>query len=265
MLAKTRPQVLISVRHVEEAEEALAGGATILDVKEPRHGPLGAADATTLRAVANFVGQRARLTAACGELREAADLPDLQGFWAAKVGLSGCARLPSWPMRFEELARTLKMLSDSRSSSCLAIGSEASPTFDEGTTLAGSRSRPLLVPVAYADAENAQSPPVETVFLTALARRWPAVMIDTWDKEAGRGLFAWLSPAWLKDWANRLNRAGILLGLAGSLRVEDAPRIAEIGPAIVAFRGAACIGQGRLGHVHRDRVRSLLKNFRLAP
>ena len=37
------PQLLVSVRTPQEALDALSGGAGILDIKEPSHGPLGMA------------------------------------------------------------------------------------------------------------------------------------------------------------------------------------------------------------------------------
>ena len=42
-------RLLVSVRNGQEAEAALAGGAHVIDVKEPARGSLGRADETTLR------------------------------------------------------------------------------------------------------------------------------------------------------------------------------------------------------------------------
>ena len=60
--------LLVSVRSVAEAQEAVAGGAAIIDVKEPSRGPLGRADADVTAAIAEAVAGRAQLTVACGEL-----------------------------------------------------------------------------------------------------------------------------------------------------------------------------------------------------
>ncbi|MFM9024862.1 MAG: (5-formylfuran-3-yl)methyl phosphate synthase, partial [Planctomycetaceae bacterium] len=65
--------LLVSVRDAAEAEEALAGGASIVDVKEPRRGPLGAASAATAAAVAGAVAGHAPWTLACGELAAGAE------------------------------------------------------------------------------------------------------------------------------------------------------------------------------------------------
>ena len=40
---KPATRLLVSVRSAAEAEEALAGGAALIDVKEPANGPLGKA------------------------------------------------------------------------------------------------------------------------------------------------------------------------------------------------------------------------------
>ena len=45
------PQLLVSVRDLGEAAAALAGGADLIDVKEPIRGPLGRADEATIRGI----------------------------------------------------------------------------------------------------------------------------------------------------------------------------------------------------------------------
>ena len=50
--------LLVSVRNALEAEFAARGGANIIDVKEPARGPLGCADAQTLRNICDAIGQR---------------------------------------------------------------------------------------------------------------------------------------------------------------------------------------------------------------
>jgi uncharacterized protein (UPF0264 family) len=72
-----RPQLLVSVRDVAEAEAALAGGADIIDIKEPRRGALGMADAAMIAEIVACVDRRVPVSAALGELRE----------WAAGPGL----------------------------------------------------------------------------------------------------------------------------------------------------------------------------------
>ena len=60
--------LLVSVRSVAEAEIALAGGAAIIDVKEPSRGALGRADDTIIADIVRSVAGRAPVSAALGEL-----------------------------------------------------------------------------------------------------------------------------------------------------------------------------------------------------
>jgi hypothetical protein len=62
--------LLVSVRTPAEAEEALAGGASIVDVKEPLQGALGRAEPAVISGIAAAVGSRVPWTMACGELAQ---------------------------------------------------------------------------------------------------------------------------------------------------------------------------------------------------
>ncbi len=246
------PQVLMSVRDVAEAEEAWHGGARWLDIKEPRRGSLGASDEHVQVAIARRFAGRAWLSVAAGELLHFTRAPSIP-CWAVKVGLAGCARVPNWPQRFEQMAESLRRntsfpWSFHQVADSLALNAPA------------IWSAPWLVAVAYADAESAGAPEVATVLETAIARGWPAVMIDTWSKN-GRCLFDYLAPEFLADWSGRLRQAGIAFGLAGSLRFEHADLLQTIAPFVVAFRGAVCRNHQREQSLCRDRVRQLLRRF----
>ena len=63
-------RLLVSVRDASEALAALAGGADIIDVKEPTRGSLGMADGDAVAGVVEAVGERVPVSAALGELCE---------------------------------------------------------------------------------------------------------------------------------------------------------------------------------------------------
>ena len=128
--------LLVSVRNAAEAAEALDGGAAIIDVKEPRHGSLGAAEPEAIAAVARVVGRRRPWTMACGELGEALEgepnavarsigrrldrmLALLEGSAvppaAVKVGLAGAAGT-DWQRRLLTVFQLLPAGSDPRRS-----------------------------------------------------------------------------------------------------------------------------------------------------
>src|SRR5579883_2126939 len=61
-------RLLVSVRSADEAAAALAGGADLIDVKEPAAGALGRASEATLRAIVATVGGARPVSATIGDM-----------------------------------------------------------------------------------------------------------------------------------------------------------------------------------------------------
>jgi (5-formylfuran-3-yl)methyl phosphate synthase len=61
-------RLLVSVRSASEVGAALAGGADIIDAKEPRHGSLGAVSRRTLASITAVVPPECPLSIALGDL-----------------------------------------------------------------------------------------------------------------------------------------------------------------------------------------------------
>lgn len=238
MRSRLAPGLLVSVRSVAEAQEAVAGGAAIIDVKEPSRGPLGRADADVTAAIAEAVAGRAQVTVACGELVTgeseiaahveaianqlvAAGLPFPE---AVKVGPSRLS-LDRWRSAYERLS---------------AIVME-----------------PIeLVAVAYADWRFANAPDPTRLIEAAADGGASTILIDTCDKSAG-GLLHVAGLGRLRDWVAAARSRGLGVALAGRLTADDLPRVLAIGAQIVGVRSAACEG-GRMGRVHRGNVTELV-------
>src|SRR5689334_696643 len=93
------PGLLVSVRSADEALSALAGGAAVIDVKEPDRGPLGRADVAAWREVRRVVPADVPVSVALGELREWRGAPGpppsaFAGLSFRKLGLAGDG--PDW-------------------------------------------------------------------------------------------------------------------------------------------------------------------------
>jgi uncharacterized protein (UPF0264 family) len=73
------------------------------------------------------------------------------------------------------------------------------------------------------------------------ALRFPAVMVDTADKLVG-SLFDLASMAELQRFVACVRDAGALAGLAGALRLQHLPALAELAPDFAGFRSAVCAG-----------------------
>src|SRR5262249_26387315 len=69
--------LLVRVRSGTEGEAARHGGADLIDVKEPRRGPLGRAEREVIADVVRCVAGQRPVSAALGELAELGDLAPL--------------------------------------------------------------------------------------------------------------------------------------------------------------------------------------------
>jgi uncharacterized protein (UPF0264 family) len=228
-------QLLVSVRAGDEVAAALAGGADIIDAKEPGRGSLGPVSPEVLQAIAARVPKSVPLSVALGDftapnaLRHAvagAKLPGRRSPTYLKFGFAG--------QRSEAVAASL-----------VAAAQDAA---------AATPVPPLVVPVAYADHVCAGSLAPEVLLRTAVAAGARAFLIDTYMKD-GRGLLEWIALERLRTLSTSARSAGLLLAIAGSLDPAALDRVAGIAD-VVGVRGAACRG-GRAGSVDAVLVRRL--------
>jgi uncharacterized protein (UPF0264 family) len=226
-------QLLVSVRSADEVEPALAGGADIIDAKEPDRGSLGAVDREVLNRILQRVPDDRRVSAALGDVTR----PD--EVLAAVHGLELPKR--AWPMY-------LKLgFAGVRSPDEIGLLIEIAVSVTRGMA-----ASPCLVAVAYADSERARTVPPALIPPLAEAAGAAGVLLDTHGKD-GRGLLEWIPSGALVDWVAVARQAGLLTALAGSLRPRDLALVWRAQPDVVGVRGAACSG-GRQGRVSEDRV-----------
>lgn len=230
------PQLLVSVRNVEEAVAAIHGGCDILDVKEPSRGSLGMASVDTLQQIVKLARQhhpQRIVTAALGEVHEYAT--DSISPLPAELNLVkiGCARLGTTPQWREDWHCVRRLVSRALSP---ATG---------------------WVAVAYADWQLALAPPPHEIVAEALSTGCRGVLFDTYAK-SGRRLLDSISIVELQEIAERLHAAGLFLALAGSLRLEDLPALRPVPSDIIAIRGAACLGGLRTDAIQESAVREFL-------
>ncbi len=226
------PGLLVSVRNRAEAEAALAGGAAIIDVKEPDNGALGRAGPDVLAGVLATVAGRRPVSAALGELpAEDADLPkDLALLSFVKWGLAGWReRRSAWKDRLLRLREQVE-----------------------------SNAPCLVVAVAYADWKLAGAPPWLDVARFAVANRFSVLLVDTWQKD-GRTLLDWISLKELQQLRTLTGGVGVKLALAGSLGEAMIRDLTSVAPDWFAVRGAACTHRRRSSNVETRHVRELVE------
>jgi len=226
-------KLLVSVRSAIEAQAAIAGGAAVVDVKEPLRGPLGRASADVARQVRLAVDERVPVSVALGELNDwfTPEAPVLIA-WAGggmayvKLGLSNAR--PGWQERWQLLRHQLA---------------------------AACPRAPGWVAVVYADWQAARAPHPDEVIREAVeVDACQGVLFDTWDKSGSSPLDA----SW-KETTDRVREAGRLLALAGRIDVGAIEKLATLEPDIIAVRGAACVGGNRLGMIDVERVGHLAR------
>jgi (5-formylfuran-3-yl)methyl phosphate synthase len=226
-------KLLVSVRSKAEALAALAGGATVIDVKEPRHGSLGRANFDVWRDVREIVPRSMPVSVALGELAEwpadhAEEIPRdaWTGLAYCKLGLADAP--VDWVDRWRDLRQRL--------------------------TISGSPF-PAWVAVVYTDWQAAGAPTPDAVIDAASAiDTCHGVLFDTWDKGNGRGIdLSW------KPQVELVRASGRFVALAGSLNARTIRRLTALAPDFFAVRGAACMGGDRLGTIDPKRVSILAR------
>ena len=220
-------RLLVSVATPADAVAAVAGGADIVDAKDPRRGALGAVTLPVFHAVCAAVAGAAPVSAALGDAEsEGAIVRDARAFARAgaafvKVGFGGIT----------DPARVTAVIE------------------------AALQATPDVVAVAYADAASTGSAhPVDVIGAAARAGA-RGVLIDTADKR-GPALTALVPDRDLTAWICSAHREALQVAIAGKLTAADIESLLQCGADIVGVRSAACEG-GRIGTVSSRNVHAL--------
>lgn len=227
-------RLLVSVRNAEEARAALAGGAEIVDAKDPSRGALGAVELGVLHEIVSAVNGMRPVSAALGDAGDAEML-------AARARAAGEAGATFVKVGFADV-RDLEAVR-ARLSRVMAGALQAAVPC-------------AVVAVAYADWLDVGAAAPSTVVAAAAAEGAMGVLVDTVRKD-GAGLFRCLGRAALEALVRDARSRSLLVALAGRITVEDLVFAYEAGAEVVGVRGAAC-DHGREGRVREGRVRELM-------
>jgi (5-formylfuran-3-yl)methyl phosphate synthase len=235
-------KVLISPTSLEEAEAVLAGGADIIDIKNPAEGSLGANFPWVIRRVAERLkGQPITLSATLGDLPHKPGTAALAALGAIqagaryiKAGLYGTRDYGQALEVMSAVARTCR---------------EADPT---------------LLPVAAGYADYRRFGGLDPLTIVRVARDSGAalVMLDTAVKD-GTSLFDALSEGEIAGFLSAAGAAGLATALAGSLRASDLDTLGRLGVDIVGIRGAVCRGGDRLTAIDAGLVKDFVTRARM--
>jgi (5-formylfuran-3-yl)methyl phosphate synthase len=229
-------RLLVSVVSVDEARRALAGGADIVDLKDPREGALGAPSPRVLSEVVREVGRAVPVSVALGDLP---NLPHTAALAARGAALSGADFVKVGLRGVRELDDAVAFVR--------AVAEAVGP-------------QTAVIAAAYADARALDPPALAPACLPELAARAAVagVMVDTFIKD-GPGLYHWLSEPHLTDLIERTRVAGASFGVAGQLTLGQLSRV----PAdVVGVRSAVCRGGDRMAKLEAELVAAAAAELR---
>lgn len=232
--AKSKTGLLVSVRSMAELATIADLGVDVIDFKEPRLGPLAAADPAIWASAAESVSLEQELSAALGECDQAIGLASQvpARFNYAKAGPAGVESTERLAGYWRQLRQRL-------------------PESVE------------LVAVAYADHDIANCPDPESIFATAEACGIKTWLLDTFGKAADQGVVHRIGPERFRSLRVMADQAGARWVLAGSIRINEAIGLAShrMMPDLYGVRGDVC-DASRDGNVEAEKVSRWLELVR---
>lgn len=230
-------KLLISPTDEKEAVEAIAGGADIIDVKNPKEGALGANFPWVIKRIRAITPKNIEVSCTLGDVPNLPGAISLAALGAATTGVD-YVKAGLYGLKTKEDAVYLMC--------CIT------------KAVNDYNSSIKVVATGYADAKRIGS--VNPLLVPDIAREAEAdiAMIDTAVKD-GKNLFAFLAMDQLRSFVNAAHDYGLKAALAGSLRKEDLPAVYASGADVVGLRGAACTHGDRVdGRITRENVKELV-------
>ena len=212
---------LASVASSGEARLALSGGADIIDAKDAAKGALGALAGEAIRAVVTAVAGAAPVSAVTGDI---AMVPSLLAATAAAIARSG----PDFVK--------VGLFPDPLRPDCIRA-------------LAPLGRTTKLIGVMFADHGADQA-----LLALMAAAGFAGAMLDTASKRGGR-LLDHCDVTAMRGFIGECRAHGLMSGLSGSLEPPDIPRLLQLEPDVLGFRGALCPGHDRTRTLVADQVR----------
>jgi uncharacterized protein (UPF0264 family) len=234
-------KLLISPKNETEATEAIAGGADIIDVKNPNEGPLGANFPWIIKRIRQITPGNIEVSCTLGEVPNLPGSMALAALGAATTGIN-YVKAGLYGLKTSEEAVYLM----------------------QNVTRAAKEYNPSIKVVASGYADAGRISTVEPLLVPKIAHEAKAdiAMIDTAVKD-GKSLFTFLTLPQLRRFVEAAHGYGLKAALAGSLQKEDLPVVHALGADVAGLRGAACTLSDRVnGRITREKVRELVEVVR---
>jgi uncharacterized protein (UPF0264 family) len=221
--------------------EAIAGGADIIDVKNPKEGALGACFPWVIKRIREVTPKPLEVSCTLGDLPNLPGSVSLAALGAASTGVN-YIKVSLYGVKNQEEAvylirNVVRVIRD----------------FDPS----------IMIAVAgFADAERIGS--VDPLLIPRIVKEAQAdiAMLDTAIKD-GKSLMSFLNVDQLRGFVEESHNFGLKTALAGSLQKENLPVLCALGVDIIGVRGAACTNSDRVnGRVTKEKVAELVQIVR---
>jgi len=212
-------QVLISPESIEEAISIMDCKMHLLDVKNTAEGSLGAQFPWNTRRVVELAKDHGlTVSATLGDLPFKPGTASLAAYGCAmtgagyiKAGLYGAKTYQEAFEMMDAIRRAVRMASETA----------------------------VVVAAGYADWRRFGGLCPEDLVAAARDAKCDLVMVDTAIKD-GKTLFDNMTFDEINDFVRKAHAAGLLVALAGSIKVHHTDKLFELGPDVVGVRGAVC-------------------------
>jgi uncharacterized protein (UPF0264 family) len=233
-------KVLVSPVSYQEAASILDTGVDIIDVKNVNEGSLGAQFPWHIREIVDLAARYGiKTSATLGDLPFKPGTAALAAYGAAvtgvtyiKAGLYGVTTCEEALAMMDAVRRAVRMVSD---------------TAD-------------VVAAGYADWRRFGGLSPDNLVRAAKNAQCDVVMVDTAIKD-GQDLFDNMSFDELRRFVEQANEAGLMVALAGSLKLEHSELLFELNPTLIGVRGAVCMGRDRATTISPEKTRNFVEHF----
>lgn len=213
--------MLASVNSLAEALLVLSADVDIIDLKQPALGALGALDIAAVKQIVAGIDGRCPVSATIGDL----------------------------PMQPDPVFNAVKAMAET-GVDYIKIGffpgDDWQGTVKKLSALTGQNR--ALIAVLFADTQP--DPGIMSLLKDA---GFTGVMLDTMNKQKG-SLTQLMAKMEISQFVTQAKALQLLCGLAGSLRLEDIPKLMPYKADYLGFRGALCQEHNRVGELNKQAV-----------
>lgn len=235
---------MVSVRGKNDAIEAVKGGAHIIDAEYPGSA-LGTCYPANIFTIRKYTPKERRVSTNIGEKQF---IWSTAGQAAVGVAFAGA----------DIIKVGLAYLSESKAKRVMKNVVHQVRFFFKGTP------KKMIVTLFADEGLRKVLDPIKRGWAVSVAARADGVLIDTFDKNCGKGMLDWISVKEIRTFVDSCHKNRLEAWIAGSIAREQMSLLWTTGVNVICLRRAVCeTGSGRQGKVSAKKVAELVSTIPL--